>query len=134
MGMSPLCRLELYLLDRDGVRRDAKHAGLFAGCGTETSGELRKVVRRVEAFSGARPISPIDQIVPLWDEVPQRASLVAEWDATVHASRRLDAQMLLAERFIDLAPVSHPDLDAPSAGKLPIVLEEAGSITHGPPP
>ncbi|HEY5320147.1 MAG TPA: hypothetical protein VIJ76_04640 [Galbitalea sp.] len=36
----------------------------------------------------------VDEIVPLWDEIAERASLVAERDAAVHAADRLPAHGL----------------------------------------
>ena len=59
------------------------------GAGQSCPGELREVVRGVQPVDRLAPLVAVDQVVPVRDEVPERAALVAERDAAVHAARRL---------------------------------------------
>src|SRR5262249_51405335 len=79
----------LDVLDRDGIVVDVEDARLLARRGTDAPGELREVVGRVQALDRVTPAAAIDEIVPVRDDVPERATLVAEGDAAVHAARPL---------------------------------------------
>src|SRR2546426_906880 len=80
---------QLDLLDSDGVVVDAEDAGRLAGRGAEAAGELREVVRRVETVDGHSPLLAIHEVVPVRNDVAERAALVAEGDGAVHAAGRL---------------------------------------------
>ena len=82
----------------------------------------------------SRQLVPADQVVPLGDEVAQRAAVVAERDAAVHAPGGLGAEVLDGERLVDLVPVLQPHRHGPAGRQLPLVLEEAGRVTHERPP
>ena len=71
------------LIDR--ILVDAEHARRLARRWAETAGELG-VVRGVQSLDGVAPTVAVDEIVPVGDEVAQRAAVVAERDAAVHAS------------------------------------------------
>ena len=71
----------------------AEHAGRLARGRAERAGELREVVRGVQALDGLAPVVAPHQVVPLGDQVPERAALVAERDAAVHAAPGLLAQL-----------------------------------------
>ena len=75
----------------------------------QPAGELREVVGRVEPVHRAVPVVAPDEVVPLRDDVAQRAALVAERDAAVHAAPGLggdDRQQGAADAVgIDLVPV-----------------------------
>ncbi len=84
----------------DGDRRlvDAEHARAFARRGADAAGELGKIVGLVQAFQRLVPEAAINQIVPLRDQVVDRAAGghaadqragVAEGDAAIHAARAL---------------------------------------------
>ena len=68
------------------------------GRGAERAGELREVVGGVQAVDGLAPLVAVDEVVPVGDEVAERAALVAEGDAAVHAARALLAQLVLRPR------------------------------------
>ena len=81
---------ELDLLDRDRVALlDLEHARRLAGCGAKTSRELREVVGAVQLVDRLAPAVAIDEVVPVGDQVAERAAVVAERDAAVHAARAL---------------------------------------------
>ncbi len=75
-----------------GVVVDVEDAGLLARCRTDAPRELGEVVRRMEAVDRVLPAAAVDQIVPVRDDVPERAALVAEGDPAIHAARALRLQ------------------------------------------
>ena len=48
-----------------------------------------KVVGRVQVLQRRLPLVAVDEVVPVGDQVVDRAALVAERDAAIHAARRL---------------------------------------------
>ena len=123
---------DLDLLDRDRVVVDAEHAGALAGGGAEAARELREVVRGVEAVDGLAPAVPVDEVVPVGDQVAERAALVAEGDAAVHAARALLLELVRLEGQVDLLPVVDALADGTPLGCLALDLEEAGDLAHEP--
>src|SRR5215831_10347782 len=79
----------LDVLDRHRGLADGHHAGGLARGRAEPAGELGEVVGGVQPLARARPVVAPDEIVPFRDEVPQRAAVVAERDAAVHAASGL---------------------------------------------
>ena len=79
----------LDVLDRDRLAVDAHDTGGFARGRAEPSGELGKVVRGMQPVGRAAPVVTPHQVVPLGNQVAQRAALVAERNAAVHAAARL---------------------------------------------
>ncbi len=134
LGPCPLRDLVLDPLDGDRVGVDAEHARGLARGGAQPAGELREVVGGVQALGGTEPVAPVHEVVPLGDEVPERAALVAERDPAIHAAGSLLAAALLLEGLVDLAPVAKAHLDGTAARELAAVLEEPGRLTHGRPP
>ena len=76
-------------LDRHRVLIDAQNAGRFAGRRAKFAGEFREIVRGVQFRQRLFPPVAVDQIVPVRDDVAERAALMTERDAAVHAPRRL---------------------------------------------
>ena len=84
---------ELHLLDRDGVPLvDLEHARRLARRRTEPAGELREVVRAVQLLERLLPAVAVDEVVPVGDQVPERAAVMAERDTALHAAGRLLAR------------------------------------------
>ena len=123
----------LDLLDRDGIFVDAQHAGRLARRGTDAAGELGKVVRRVQPVAGLAPLVAIDQVVPVGNDVSQRAAGVAKRNAAVHAPRALRLQFLrrqdLEKLVVMLESLGHGLLGHVVAA----ILHESANVTHGPP-
>ena len=106
---------------------DASH-----GAGHTRPGDLGEVVRLVRGARAASSMLPaVDEVVPLGDEVPERAALVAERDAAVHAARRLRARPLLGRAA---RTISRQSRDALLDRALVLLrardLQEALRITH----
>src|SRR5262249_42165952 len=97
---------DLDLLDRDRVAlADLQHARRLAGRGAEPAGELREVVGRGQLGGRLAPAVAVDEVVPVGDQVPERAAVVAERDAALHAARALLAQAVDSERVDELLEV-----------------------------
>src|SRR5262245_50763499 len=120
----------LDVLDGDRVVVDVEDARLLARRGTDAAGELGEVVRRVQALDRLTPAAAVHEVVPVGDDVPERAALVAERDAAIHAARALRAQRLLGGRFLELAPVLEARLDRLLVNLLALELEESGDLSH----
>ena len=123
------------VLDGDGRLVDAEHARRLAGGGAEAAGELREVVGRVQPLAGGLPVLAVGVVVPLGDEVPERAAVVTERDAAVHAPRRLlgdDRQQGAGD--VDLLEVADPLLDGTGLRDLAAGGEKALRVSHGSPP
>jgi len=84
----------------------------------------------VQALDRVLPAVAVHEVVPVGDDVPERATLVAEGDAAIHAARALDAELLLREFLVELAPVLQPIADRLLVRRLAFVLEESGDLTH----
>ena len=86
--------LDLDLLDGDRILVDAEHARGLARRRAEPAGELREVVGRVQPLDRVAPVVAVDEVVPVGDEVAERAAVVAERDAAVHAAPGLLLQLV----------------------------------------
>ncbi len=122
--------LHLDLLDGHRVVGDAQHAGGLARRRAQPAGELREVVGGVQRLRGGLPGAGADQVVPVRDPVAQRAALVAERDAAVHAPGGLVADEVLAGRRVHLPPVADAHRHRPPLGQLPLVPQETVRIRH----
>ena len=69
---------------------DAEDAGAFTGGGADSSGEFREVIGFVESVEGFPPESAIYEVVPLGDEIVDRAAAghAADEGARPSTSRR----------------------------------------------
>jgi hypothetical protein len=85
----------------------------------------------MQAFAGLAPVLPVDEVVPVRDEVAERTTVVAERDAAVHAAAGLLPEIVLREGFVDLSPVAETDRNRSTFREDAIVLEEAAWIAHG---
>jgi hypothetical protein len=125
----------LDLLDRHGRLVDAEHARALAGCRTQATSELREVVRGVQAFDGLASLAPARVVVPLRDEVAERAALVTERHTTVHAAASLTAERRGVALLVDLFPVHESQGDRPACGQLALPrLQESLGVSHRSPP
>ena len=75
-------------LNGDGVVVDGESAGDLAGGGADAAGELGEVVGGEQTVERLLPTTAVDEVVPVGDEIAERAALVAEGDAAVHAAGR----------------------------------------------
>src|SRR5690606_32366482 len=125
---------DLDVLDRHGRLVDAEHAARLARRRAHATGELGEVVRLVQAVDRVGPLLAVDEVVPLGDEVPEGAALVAERDAAVHAAARLllEERLPLLEVRVHVLPVpqAHGHRAVRRELTLPHLQESAG-VSHG---
>jgi hypothetical protein len=57
------------------------------------------------------PVAAVHEVVPVGDDVAERAAVVTKRDAAVHAARALEPQLLLGHRVLELAVVPEPIRD-----------------------
>src|ERR1700688_771852 len=76
------------------------------------------------------PAPAINQIVPIGNDVAERATLVAEGDPAIHASRSLRAKLVLGHLEVILAPVLQALLDRTPRRRFPFDLHEARYLAH----
>jgi hypothetical protein len=117
-------------LDGDRVLVDAEHARAFARRRTQLAGELREVVGRVQPVDRRVPAVAVDQIVPVGNQVAERAALVTERNAAVHAARALHLELARRIRQVDLLPVLDALLDGTPRLLLALNLDESGRLAH----
>jgi hypothetical protein len=128
----------MFLIVTGGV--DAEHAGTLARRRTHAAGELREVVRLVQAVERLAPLAAVDEVIPLRDQVVDRAAGghaadqfpgVAERDAAVHAARALLAEFLLLHVGMKLVPVADALGGRAVDGKFAQVFDETSWLAHG---
>jgi hypothetical protein len=105
-------------LDGNGRLIDTQNAGSLARRGADAPRELRKVVGGVKAANGGLPAAVVDQVVPVGNEVVDRAAGVAEGDAAIHAARALLALFFFRKRLVNFEPVVDPLFDFAAGGLL----------------
>ena len=122
---------DLDLLDRDRVAlADLQHARRLARRGAQTTGELREVVGRVQLDDRLAPAVAVDEIVPVRDQVAERAAVVAERHAALHAARALLAQALDRQRLDELVEVRRARVRVPLRGLDARDFEEPSDLAH----
>ena len=95
----------LDLLDHHRVVVDLERAGGLARRRADQAGELGEVVGAVQAVDRRAPAAGAREVVPLGDQVADRAGVVAERDPAVHAAVGLAARLGDGQRQEDLAVV-----------------------------
>jgi hypothetical protein len=93
------------LLDGDRRLADAEHAGGFTGRGADAAGEFGKIVGGMQDPDGFAPAAAVHQVVPIGNDVGERAAGVAEGHAAIHAACALRADFFFGEIEVDLEPV-----------------------------
>ena len=117
-------------LDRHGIVVDPEHARTFARCRTQPARELGKIVGRVQPLERGFPAIAVDQIVPVGNQIAERATLMAKRDAAVHAPRTLLAERLFRVRKIHFVPILDALRDGARWRLLAMHLDEASWLAH----
>ncbi len=79
------------------------------------------------------PLTAINQVVPVGNDVSQRAAGVTEGHTAVHATRPLLDQLELGKGMIDLVPVVQPIANRTPLRRLARELHKPGRLTHDSP-
>src|SRR5690606_16243571 len=117
-------------LDADRVVIDVQRAGGLARRGADAAGELGEVVRRVQDLDRALPVAPIDQVVPVRDDVVDRTAGLAERDAAIHAAGALQGRVGIGQPQDELAIVLDALLRGFAGFGESFVLDESGDFSH----
>ncbi len=121
---------QLDLLDRDRVVVDGQHARRLARRRADPARELGEVVGRVQLDDRVLPAVAEDEVVPVGDQVPERAALVAERDAAVHAAGALLLELLLRLEAEVLVVVVDPLLRVALVEADTLDSQETAKLTH----
>src|SRR3546814_4339219 len=62
----------------------------------------------VQPFERAPPIGPIDEVVPVRDQIVHGTARVTEGNTAIHAAGGLAAHLLVRRGLRELRPVAHP--------------------------
>src|SRR5215469_3676819 len=76
------------------------------------------------------PLVAIDEVVPVRNQIIDRAPLVAERDAAVHAAGRLLAGIGLGQRLDEFLPAAAPDLGLLIGPVAALYFKKAGRLSH----
>ena len=102
----PVDDFDFDLFDRYRRLVDSQHTRRFARSRAQPTGELGEVVGCVESVDGVLPVTPIDEIVPVGNQVAERTAVIAERNSTIHAAPCLVRQLVGRKVFVDLFPVA----------------------------
>ena len=91
---------------------------------------LRKVIGRMKIAGRLLPIGAVDEIVPIWDLIVDRATAVAKRDAAIHAARRLILGRFLGKRDHEFLVMTNPVGRRRIAPVAPVDFKEAGYLAH----
>ncbi len=104
---------------------DASH-----GAGQMRPVKSGKLLVRCSARERRLHVRLIDEVVPVGNEIVDRAGVMAERRAAIHAARALAAQLLVGQRLRELAPVLEALVDRGVGALAPAELEKTGRIAH----
>ena len=94
-----------------------EHARTFARRRADPAGEFGKIVGLMQPLQRFLPETAIDQIVPLGNQIIDRAARghaadqlagMAKRNAAIHAARALLAQLRFGKMLVKLVPIFHP--------------------------
>src|SRR5690606_11407777 len=74
-------------LDAYRIIVDVQCTGRLAGRRADAAGEFREVVGRMQILDRLEPLAVVNEIVPVRNDVVDRAAAGAEGNAAVHAAR-----------------------------------------------
>ena len=97
--------LNFDLLNRNRVLVHTENTCRFTWSWTQTTSELREIVRGMQTLDCLLPMSAIHQVIPIRNEVAKWAAVIAERNTAVHATARLMIQLARIEWLVDLFPV-----------------------------
>ncbi|MNJ71617.1 hypothetical protein D3C77_681830 [compost metagenome] len=81
----------------------------------------------------AAPVLLVHQVIPVRDDVVDRAAVVAERDAAVHAARGLLLGLVIGQVQHEFAPVLQPLLRGLGGLLQTLKFHKASNLSHGIP-
>jgi hypothetical protein len=97
---------------------DAENARALARSWAKAAGKFREVVGCVKTLNRILTFSAPGEVVPLWDQIAQRATVMAEGNAAVHAASGLASDYRWVALFIDFFPVHDANRNGSALGSL----------------
>jgi hypothetical protein len=117
-------------LDRHRIVFEVERAGRLARRGADAAGEFREIVGGVELVDRCAPMIAGDEIVPVGDEVIDRAAVVAKRNAAIHAALRLATDRRRLQWDEEFIPLLQPFLDRQIGPVLALDFEKACRVHH----
>ena len=105
---------------------DASH-----GAGHTRPVNSGKLLVECSTSSARLPLVPVHEVVPVRNDVVDRAARLAERDAAIHAARALLRRRVVGQREDELAVVAHALGDGLRHLLDPLQLQEARDLAHG---
>jgi hypothetical protein len=105
-------------------------AGILARSRAKPAGELGEIVRGMEALNGLFPAVPVNQVVPVRNDIAQGAALVAKGDPAIHAAGGLILQMGRLKRKDIFLPIFDALFHWTLVDIFPPMLHESGWFSH----
>jgi hypothetical protein len=69
----------------------------------------------MKAFNRVFPMVAIDEVIPIGNQVAERATVIAKRNTTIHATTSLTIKFVRVERLVDLFPVAQAHRHGPMA-------------------
>ena len=117
-------------LDAHGVVVEVERAGRLARRRADAAGELGEVVGGVQHLDRRAPVAAIHEVIEVRNDVVDRAAVVAEGDAAIHAACALDLGFVLLQADDEFLVVLHPLIDGRVGLLDALVFHEAGDFSH----
>ncbi len=117
-------------LDTHCVGVDAQHAGFLARRRADAAGEFGEIVGGMQGLDRRLPVLAVNEVVPVRNDVVDRAARHAERDAAIHAARSLSRRRLVRQACIELAVVLLAGLFGLVRLREALVLHETGDLPH----
>ena len=127
---APIHDLAFDGLDGDRIVLDVQGTGRLARRRAAPAGEFREIVGGMQRVRRRAPLVAIDQIVPVGDQIVDRAALVAEGNAAIHAARRLLAYLRRRQRMDEFAVIVNPRFRLFAAAVLAFDFQKARDLAH----
>ena len=124
----------LMQLDRHRRRDNPQHTGCFTGGRADPTSEFGKIVGRMESLQGLFPLTTINQIVPLRNQIAERTAAHAEGYAAIHAARRLGFGLLVSRVIVMLIVMVQTIVNRLDGLVAAPMLDKSAGVTHGRPP
>ena len=121
---------QLDVLNGHRIVVDAEHTTALTRCRTQAARPLGKVVGGVQALESLVPAVLTNQVIPLRNDVAQRAGRVTERHATVHTTGRLLLHLPVASLLIDLFPVHQTQRNRAMSRLFALEFHETLRISH----
>ena len=89
--------------DADRIIVDAQRAGFLAWRGTNAAGKFGKIIGGMQRVERVFPVFAEHQIIPIGNDVVDRAAAHAKRNAAIHAARTLGARLVVGQMHDEFA-------------------------------